>query len=189
MRNKRARCDTPAKLLTHIGYHSSRRLSRDGMSTPRRRFSPLRSRCRATSRHGGTAQAGASPGPTSHAGSPFVGCTGLFFQDSGSGDSDSLRSQRESSLNLRIRVQLSWLGPRREHGHHSRDVTAIHPLILARDRLAIPSGAAGKSWKGRGHNAGKAVVLISTARNPHESDPRVVSTKLCLIRPNGYSRQ
>ena len=39
---------------------------------------------------------------------------------------------------------------------------------------------AGKSWKGPGHNTGKGVVLTSTARNPHEPDPRVVSAKPCL---------
>ncbi len=39
MRNKRAGCDTLAKLLTHIGYHNSYDLSRDGMSTGVRRRS------------------------------------------------------------------------------------------------------------------------------------------------------
>jgi hypothetical protein len=64
-------------------------------------------------------------------------CTGWFFQDFGSGDSDSLRWQRKSSLNSRFRVQPSWLGPRGEHAHHSWDVTTIHPVILVRARLAI----------------------------------------------------
>ena len=84
--------------------------------------------------------------------------------------------------------RLFWLGPRSEHGHHSWDVTTIHPSILARARLAMASRTAGKSWKGPGHSTGKGAVLISTARNPHESDPRVVSTKLCLIRSKGCSR-
>jgi hypothetical protein len=39
-----------------------------------------------------------------HPEQPLVRCTGLFFQDAGSGDSDSLRWQSESSLNLRFRV-------------------------------------------------------------------------------------
>jgi hypothetical protein len=45
--------------------------------------------------HGGT-------GPTTHPEQALVRSTILFFQNDGSGDSDSLRWQRKSSLNLRF---------------------------------------------------------------------------------------